>query len=239
MAKRRKIRRSNSKRKLYFDAATQQAIVDFQATDKMKEKEKIYESQILPSLEKLVENLILIYGFARKDEPFSDLKNDCVTFLYESLYKFDSSRGSKAFSYFNVVAKNWLILNSRRRKKVTNGHYSIHEHESFSASDRFAIASSQVCPSPDDEMIKLEFKKELMEVLLQIKNRVESKNDIACASAIITVFENLDQLDFLNKRAIFVYVRDISGLNSKQLSASMSSIRKIYKEIKLTAPAFF
>ena len=48
----------------------------------------------------------------------------------------------------------------------------------------------------------------------------------------------VDQLDFLNKRAIFVYVRDISGLNSKQLSASMSSIRKLYRELKQEDPFF-
>ena len=64
------------------------------------------------------------------------------------------------------------------------------------------------------------------------------KNEIACISAIIKIFEMVDQLDFLNKRAIFVYVRDISGLNSKQLSASMSSIRKLYREIKSEDPFF-
>ena len=35
--------------------------------------------------------------------------------------------------------------------------------------------------------------------------------------------------DLLNKRAIFVYLRDISNLNPKQLSIAMSSIRKHYK----------
>ena len=39
-----------------------------------------------------------------------------------------------------------------------------------------------------------------------------------CAQAIRTVFVNIDNLDFLNKRAIYVYVREISGLTSKQLS---------------------
>ena len=53
--------------------------------------------------EKLVENLILIYRFARGGETFHVLKNDCVTFLYETLYKFDNSKGTKAFSYFSVI----------------------------------------------------------------------------------------------------------------------------------------
>jgi len=55
---------------------------------------------------------------------------------------------------------------------------------------------------------------------------------VSCINAVITVHENLDNLDFLNKRAIYVYVRDISGLNSKQLSSSMSMIRRLYKDVQ-------
>ena len=72
---------------------------------------------------------------------------------------------------------------------------------------------------------------EILQILRTIKNRVESTNDVLCINAVITVHENLDNLDFLNKRAIYVYVRDISGLSSKQLSSSMSVIRKLYREV--------
>jgi hypothetical protein len=129
-------------------------------------------------------------------------------------------------------------LNSRRRKKITGSHVSIEDVTSLSASDKIAIASSQVAPSPDDLMIDQEFKAEIMIILHQIQEKVDGKNEIACINAIIKIFEMVDQLDFLNKRAIFVYVRDISGLNSKQLSASMSSIRKLYREIKQEDPFF-
>ena len=64
-----------------------------------------------------------------------------------------------------------------------------------------------------------------------IKNKVTNANEKLCIDAIITLFNNIDDLDFLNKRAIFVYLREISGLNPKQLSVAMSNIRKNYKEI--------
>ena len=207
------------------------AIVDYQNSSDEKEKHKIYQTTIMPAFEKLAENLILIYGFG-KNEKFEVLKNDCVSFCYETICKFDESKGTKAFSYFNVVAKNWLILNSRRRNRQIHGHLSITDHEYMSANDKNAIARFQVAPSPDDVMIEKELRGEIMGVLLNIKTKVERKNDIACIDAIIRVFEMIDQLDFLNKRAIFVYVREISGLNSKQLSSSMSIIRKYYREIK-------
>jgi len=235
----RRARRSTTKKKLYFNEETQQGIVDFQDTEVRSEKDAIYKEKILPAFEKLVENLILIYGFAKKGESFPVLKNDCVTFLYETLHKFDNSKGTKAFSYFNVVGKNWLILNSRRRKKRVDKHLSIQDHDRMSADDKMAIASAQICPAPEDIMIQAEFRDEVKQVLFRIKGMVDSKNDVACVEAVITVFNNLDQLDFLNKRAIFVYVRDISGLNSKQLSASMSTIRKMYRELKANVPNLF
>ena len=179
----------------------------------------------------MAENLILIYGFA-KYETFEILKNDCVSFCYETLNKFDNSKGKKAFSYFNVVAKNWLILNSRRKRRTVDGHISISDQEYMNANDKMAVAMSQVAPSPDDVMIAKEKRAEILSILMIIKSKIERKNDIACIDAIIKVFEMIDQLDFLNKRAIFVYVREISGLNSKQLSSSMSTIRKHYREIK-------
>ena len=46
-----------------------------------------------------------------------------------------------------------------------------------------------------------------------------------------SLFDNIEELEFLNKRAIFVYLREISGLNPKQLSVALSSIRKHYREL--------
>ncbi len=242
--RRRRIRRSKGKTtKLYFDENTQNAIVEFQSEEESSEREKIYEHRILPSFSKLVENLILIYGFAKGGESFDVLKNDCVTFLYETLYKFDNSKGTKAFSYFNVVAKNWLVLNSRRKRRITHNHVSLTNQDKFSARDKDLIANYQIAQAPDELMISGEFRGEIMKTLEHIRTKVKSsgksKNDIACIEAIVTVFEQVDQLDFLNKRAIFVYVRNISGLNSKQLSASMSSIRKLYREYKQTNKDLF
>ena len=99
----------SSKIKQYFNEDTQLAIEEFQSTESTEEKHKIYDARIRPAFEKLAENLIFIYKFTALHQGYEGLKNDCVSFMYETLYKFDASRGTKAFSYFNVVAKNFLI----------------------------------------------------------------------------------------------------------------------------------
>ena len=73
----------------------------------------------------------------------------------------------------------------------------------------------------------------------KIKKKVNSQNEIACIHAIDTLFKKIDDLDFLNKRAVFVYLRDISGLTPKQLSVSMSNIRKYYRDIQKTNKAHY
>jgi hypothetical protein len=232
MMKKKVIKRRKGKSKLYFTADTQQAIEDWQASDKPPVRDDLYTTQILPAFNKLAENLILIYGFAKGRHSFDQLKNDCITFLYETLHKFDASRGTKAFSYFNVVAKNWLILNTRKRKKVYDNSYPIHELKSFNAFDRHTIAHYQTADAPEEIMIALERRDEIQKVLKILKEQVENQNDIKCIDAILVVFSRIDDLDLLNKRAIYVYIREISGLNSKQLSTSMSTIRKLYRQIK-------
>ena len=72
----------------------------------------------------------------------------------------------------------------------------------------------------------------LKNMIKKIRSKLSNQNELLCIDAIITIFDNIEDLDFLNKRAIFVYLREISGLNAKQLSVSMSNIRKHYRELK-------
>ena len=115
---RKKIKRPSSGKKPYFTKDTQKAIAAFCAEPENYElRAELYRKEIKPALEKLAENLIFVYGFHKQHDDVEHLKHSCVINLYENLHKFDGSRGSNAFSYFNVVAKNWLIIQSRRKNK--------------------------------------------------------------------------------------------------------------------------
>ncbi len=229
---RKKIRRNPGKpRNMYFNKDTQQAILDYQSCEEEKEREELYKEKISPAFDQLAESLIFVYGFKTAANDFASLKNDCVTFLYETIFKWDHSRGTKAFSYFNVVAKNWLIARCRNEKKFEIRNVSLSDMKHFNANDKSTIANSRVAPSPQTLMEQRELKGEIFKVLEEIEKRISRENEFLCLNAIKAVFTNIDNLDFLNKRAIYVYVREISGLNSKQLSVAMSKIRKHYNSI--------
>jgi len=218
------------KKKVYFGKEAHEAIVDFQKANCYDDKNKIYFNKIKPSFEKLVENLIFIHGFSSSKEDFHIIKSDCVSFLFETLEKFDASKGSKAFSYFNICAKHYLIIQSKKKTKNKIRNVSIYD-ENLSNLEKKKIETYSVIPSQEDVMVREEDKIILHEILYLVNNKCSNKNEKLCAKAIITVFKKINDLEFLNKRAIFVYLREVSGLNAKQLSIAMSNIRKYYREI--------
>jgi hypothetical protein len=228
--RKRKTRRRKSKN-MYFHAGTQAAIVKFQQSDSEDEKSKLYQSEILPAFDKLAENLIFMHGFNKTFDSFEMLKNDCVSFLYETLYKWDPERGKKAFSYFNVVARNWLIIKSKKKTKNNRRHVSMDDQDSLSSSQKSMIENHNVVPGADEILLEKERIEDIVKLLKEIKTRITNENEMLCIDAIIKIFSHVDELEFLNKRAIFVYIRDLSSLNPKQLSVAMSQIRKHYKEL--------
>ena len=224
------LKKPKKKKKMYFGKEAHAAIVEYQNAEDRETKHKIYKDTIKHSFEKLAENLIFIHNFSHSKDHFEILKADTVSFLYEILEKFDPSKGSKAFSYFNVCAKNFLIIQSKKRLKNKMRHVSI-DDDGLSLNQKHQIERYQVEPSPEDYLMQKESAGLQRELILKIKEKLSNKNEIACIDATLTLFENVNELDFLNKRALFVYLREISGLNAKQLSVAMSNIRKHYKEI--------
>ena len=93
------------------------------------------------------------------------------------------------------------------------------------------VESHQIIPSQDDIFIREEDKDILKDMLQKIKSKPLNENEKLCINAVITLFKNIEEIEFLNKRAVFVYLREISGLSPKQLSVSMSNIRRYYRDI--------
>lgn len=211
---------------------TQQAIVEYQNEKNPLAKERIYVEKILPAYSSLVENLINVYGFKVMYESKKDLKAECLEFLYTTVEKFDASKGSKAFSYFNVIAKNWLTIKSKQNVKRMKTYISSDDKDSFSAADALAYEQFNVVPSYEDLVEKAEFSRILRNIVKELSGRVRTDNEIKCVNAIEQIVNNLENIDILNKRAILLYIRNITGLSSKQLSVCLSNLKKHYREIK-------
>ena len=133
-------RTKKKKSKQYFTESTERAIIRYNNSDNEILRNKIYQEHIEYPFQKLAENIIHTFKFYYFDVPSEDVKHEVVSFLVMNMHKFKAGKG-KAFSYFSIVAKNYLILHNdfiqvgkplsrceeyavRRTKRARRGTYS-------------------------------------------------------------------------------------------------------------------
>lgn len=230
-SKKKKEKSPEDNLRMYFNAKTQEAIVSYQTESSRKVKDKLYVEHILPAFKKLVENLINIHKFSEMHDTYDELKNDCINFLFETIHKFDANRGTNAFSYFNVVAKNWLIIRTKQKIKKLKKSISLDDPDSFTSHESLIIDEYNTLPA-HDLLLNEKSGDGTIEVLYEIRTKVKTENELTCINAVITIFENIDEIDLLNKSAVLLYMRELSGLSPKQLTTAMQSIKRRYKKSK-------
>ena len=111
----RRRRRSKTGRQ-YFTQVHEDAIVRFVASTDPKERTELYEKYIQPAFDEMVDKIVFTYRFTTLPD-IDDLRDECKVYLATILSKFDPAKGSKAFSYFSLITKNWFIHKVKKNKK--------------------------------------------------------------------------------------------------------------------------
>ena len=109
----------------YWTDDTERGIIRYNTTDRASVKNKIYNDHLVYPFFKLTENIINTFKFSYFDDSFVDVQNECISFIVLNMHKYDHEKGSKAFSYFSVVIKNYLILNNNANYKKLKSHKNI------------------------------------------------------------------------------------------------------------------
>ena len=218
--------------RMYFHSGTQAAIVLYQTTETKKCRDKLYTEEIAPAFEKLAENLINIHKFTGLHDTYDELKNDCVNFLFETIRKFDGNRGTNAFSYFNVVAKNWLIIRTKQKQQRVRRSVSLDDPDALNANEFNIIKEHCIVPSAEATLENETTGPAILQLLYEVRTKMKTENELACINSIITIFENVDDIDLLNKSAVLLYMRELSGLSPKQLTTTMQTIKKLFKRLR-------
>ena len=122
VVKRRK--RKKKTKNYYFHQGTEKAIIRYNISDDPILKNKIYNEHIAAAFDKLAENIFHTFKFYYFDVSSIEVKHEVVSFLVMNMHKFKEGKG-KAFSYFSIVAKNYLILNNNKNYKMGKIHYQM------------------------------------------------------------------------------------------------------------------
>lgn len=208
----------------YFTKETDRYLQKFLDATEDAEKHQHFDQHIRPAFEKLIENLIYVYGFYNIDD-VDTLKKDCLTNLYEMIPKYNASKGAKGFSYFNVIAKNWFIQKTRERSKRNRLESELH----YDLDHEIARNDSSFTTTPhEDELEEREFWSKFYQEMEFWRDRLTKKTEKQVLEAVIFIMKNPDLVSIYNKKAVYLYLREITGLNTKQVVVNLKKIKSLY-----------
>jgi len=228
--------------KYYFTDVTEQAIIDYNTSSDDSERNKIYEQHLKYAFNKLAENLIHRFKFYHFDIPYEDVKHETVAHLIEKINKFTAGKG-KAFSYFSIVAKNYLI-------NENNGNY----YTAKNTDDLLVVDDTRQIANEISRANKLEDDKEFMDLFIDFidsnmtqftmdvmnkKNTkvtkvrlFETQTECLIADSILELFKTRENIEVFNKKALYILIKERSGEDKTQdITKILKRVEMLYKDI--------
>tara|TARA_B100000214_G_scaffold23392_1_gene15491 strand:- start:491 stop:1222 length:732 start_codon:yes stop_codon:yes gene_type:complete len=214
-------KKRRKKSKMYFGMPVQNAIIRYNESSNPVIKNRIYEEHIHAAFCKMAENLIHTFKFYYFDYPFEEVKNEVVSFMVMQIPKYQPDKG-RAFSYFSIVGKNYLILNNN------NNYKKMKIHDDVSRLDyKRNIFSESVTEAVD------EFNSEFVNQMLDywdnnLTNIFRRQKDILVADAVLELFRRRVNIENFNKKALYIMIREMTGSNTQHITRVVNQMKRYY-----------
>tara|TARA_R110002020_G_scaffold464493_2_gene685222 strand:- start:1401 stop:1949 length:549 start_codon:yes stop_codon:yes gene_type:complete len=175
----------------------------------------------------MVDKIVYTYKFTTLPN-IDVLRDECKIWLVTVLDKYDKDKGSKAFSYFSVITKNWFIHKVKKQSKKNRTEIELVDLPR----DLELKYISTSNPYPKE--------REHEEFFNFLKNEIDSwehdkmkDNEKKVLEAIRILFESAEDIEIFNKKAIYLYLREITGLNTKQVVNNLNKMRSKYRVFRV------
>ena len=209
----------------YFHQGTEDAIIRHNKEIRPYMRERIYNEHIRTPFEKLAENIIHTFKFYYFDVPSADVVHEVVSFLYMNMHKFAEGKG-KAFSYFSIVAKNYLILHNN------NNYKRLKQHDGEEVTDYKRDAISEESAKENRE-VKVEYLTQLADYWRNNLTTVfKRKKDLDVANAVVELIDMKDNIDNFNKKALYILIREMTGSNTQHITRIINVMKKYNKRLQ-------
>ena len=213
----------------YFTADTEEAIIEYLNTTDQLKRNQIYNERIWYGFHKLTENIIHTFKFYYTEvETIAELQHEVTAFLLEKLHLYKQEKG-KAFSYFGTIAKRYLILynnNNYKKLKQRAGVEDIDNDQSITID----LVNNQNIDSPKDEAT--EFIEYLIKYMdLYLFDHFPKHEDAKTADAIMSLFRRRENIELFNKKAIYIYIREMTDQSTPQITKVLKKMKKVYKKL--------
>jgi hypothetical protein len=213
-------------KKQYFTPDTDAAIKEYLASSNQDERDHVFRTRIHYPFYKLAENLIHTFKFYYTEvDDLEDLKHEVICFLLEKLDYFKPEKGTKAFSYFSIVGKNYLILynNTNYQKKKAKVDPS--------AADDDDGVLHQLGRDERKQDIK-DFIDYLTEYIdKHMFTMFKKTKDRKVCDAINVLFKRRENIEIFNKKALYIYIREMTDVDTPVITKVTKKLKVLYKEL--------
>tara|TARA_R110002074_G_scaffold358803_1_gene531187 strand:+ start:68 stop:751 length:684 start_codon:yes stop_codon:yes gene_type:complete len=219
--------KSSKKKNHYFTKEHEQAIIDYANTRDVRVRTELYIKYIEPAFSEMVDKVVFTYKFTTLPN-IDALRDECKVWLTTILDKYDPNKGSKAFSYFSVITKNWFI----HRVKKTNTR--IKREAAFEDITGDIEQKYLASYNPyDRKREEAEFWNFLWGEIETWDTGTLKENEKKVLEAVKILLSSPDDIEIFNKKAIYLYIREITGLNTKQVVNNLNKMRVKYRLFKI------
>ena len=205
----------------YFTQDTENAIVAYNNSKDTTFRQKIFTDEIYYPFYKLVENIIHTFRFYYTDvDDLEDLKHEVISLLVEEkIHMFDPTRGAKAYSYFGTIVKRHLInYNNKNYKRLK----SLAPVEDFNGT--YELEVNYVHP----DALTL---RQIVDIYVErtydkLEALFPKESDRKVADAVLTLFEKRYDLDIFKKKALYIYIREMTGTETPYLTKVINVLKE-------------
>ena len=214
-------KKRRKKSKMYFGTPVQEAIIRYNDSSNPVIKNRIYQEHIHAAFNKMAENLIHTFKFYYFDYPFEEVKNEVVSFMVMQLPKYQPDKG-RAFSYFSIVGKNYLILNNN------NNYKKMKIHDKVEVLDYKRNFTSEESVEYVDEF-NTEFVRQMLDYWdNNITNIFRRQKDILVADSVLELFRRRKNIENFNKKALYIMIREMTGSNTQHITRVINQMKAYY-----------
>jgi hypothetical protein len=218
-------RKRKKKSKNYFTQDTEDAIVLYNNEPDPEVRSNLYRERIHYPFFKLTENIIHTFKFYYTEvDNIEDLQHEVITFLLSKLDKFDPTRGAKAYSYFGTIAKRYLILSNQKnyKKRVDKAPVSILEDD-----DKHSYLIDDKLQKDTLSLFIDEFTEYCTENIFEL---FPKGKDAEIADAILELFRKRENIDVFNKKALYIYIREMVDVKTPKITKIANQLYAIFKD---------
>jgi len=220
------MRKRRKKSNQYFTKVHENAILEYINSEDLKHRNETYRDVIRPVFVEMINKIVFTYKFTNLPN-IESLKDECEVHLITILSNFDPTKGSKAFSYFSVITKNWFIAKVKKTAIQLKREAGYDEISKRVEMDHLAIYNKY-----DSEREKREFMEHLWGEIRKWEKQNLKDNERKVLEAIKILFTDAESIEIFNKKAIYLYIREITNLNTKQVLNNLNKFRIEYFSFK-------